>query len=102
MPVFVSQYMVMLSRDVVARKTARVTRKGRCDHLVTVLVVIENPSRQADRRIVQSVERLRAVRHLDGVPEVMRVEVGQLPIAFSSSPASPAGGGALAIAFAKM
>src|SRR5271156_1782329 len=64
--------------NVIARKAARVTEKGRCDHLVAVLVVIENPGRKRDRRIRQPVEGLRAVPHLDGVAEMLRIEVAQL------------------------
>src|SRR5260370_6201433 len=44
---------------------------------LTRFVVIEDPGRQADRRICKPVQRLRAVRHLDGVAQAMLVEKGE-------------------------
>src|ERR1700722_5252068 len=63
---------------VVARKAAGVSEKGWGDHLVTVLVVIENPGSKANGRVRQCVERLGAVRHFDGIPKMLRVEVTKL------------------------
>jgi hypothetical protein len=39
--------------------------------------VVEDPGRQTDRRICKPVQRLRAVRHLDGVAQAMLVEKGE-------------------------
>src|SRR5260370_12501938 len=44
---------------------------------LTRFVVVEDPGRQADRRICKPVKRLRAVRHLDGVAQAMLVEKGE-------------------------
>src|ERR1700682_204004 len=64
--------------NVVARKAAGVSGKGTRDELVTLRVVVEHPGREADGRIGDSVERLRALVHLDGVGDMVGKEVVQL------------------------
>ena len=48
------------------------------DQLVAADVVIEHPGREADGRIDDAVERLRAVVHLDRVAQAVLVEVVEL------------------------
>ena len=48
------------------------------DHLVAANVMVDHPGRQADRRIDDSVQRLRAVVHLEGVAQPVLVEVVEL------------------------
>src|SRR3954451_15579584 len=53
--------------DVVSRKATGLPGKSARHELVAALVVVEHPGRQADRRVRDAVERLRAVGHLAGV-----------------------------------
>src|ERR1700682_2635610 len=63
--------------DVVSRKALGLAAKDARHERLTVFVVVEYPGRQADRRICKPVQRLRAVRHLDGVAQAMLVEKGE-------------------------
>jgi hypothetical protein len=51
--------------------------------------VIEHPASQRDGRVAQTVERLRAVRHLDGVGEMMRKKIGELFVCAQLVPGEP-------------
>ena len=49
--------------------------KGTRDELVTLLVVVEHPGRQADRLVLDAVERLRAVAHLLRIGQVVACSI---------------------------
>ena len=57
--------------DVVAREALGLSVEDAGDELVAAHVVVEHPGREADGRIRDPVERLRAVRHLEGVAEAV-------------------------------
>ena len=65
-------------QDVVRRKAFGLAAEGAGDHQVTADVLIDHPRGEPNRRISYAVERLRAVRHLEGVAEPLSVEVGEL------------------------
>src|ERR1700736_3748215 len=60
--------------DVISRKALGLAGKDARHERLTGFVVVEYPGRQVDRRICKPVQRLRAVRHLDGVAQAMLVE----------------------------
>src|SRR6266849_10152576 len=64
-------------KDVVSRKALGLAGKDARHERLTGFVVVEYPGRQADRRICKPVQRLRAVRHLEGVAQAMLVEKGE-------------------------
>ena len=63
--------------DVVSGQAAGLSEEGARDELVAAHIVVEHPGRQADRRVRDAVERLRAVRHLVGIADAGREEVDQ-------------------------
>src|SRR2546428_4914786 len=60
--------------NVISRKALGLAGKDARHERLTGFVVVEDPGRQADRRICKPVQRLRAVRHLHGVAEAMLIE----------------------------
>ena len=54
-----------------------------CDQLVAARVVVEHPGRQADGRIRNPVQRLRASPHLVGRSRALRIEEVQLLVRVS-------------------
>src|SRR5215468_461134 len=75
--VFVNQYSVMLSRMSSRVRPSDWAGKNARHERLTGGVVVEYPGRQADRRICKPAQRLRPVRHLDGVSQAMLVEKGE-------------------------
>src|SRR5436190_12313252 len=55
--------------DVVSGKTFGLSVEDTRDEFVTTYVVVENPCREADGRILNRVNSLRLVLHLDGVAQ---------------------------------
>ena len=64
--------------DVVAREALGLPVEDAGDQLVAARVVVEDPGGQADGRIRDPVQRLRAVRHLLGVAQAVLVEEVEL------------------------
>src|SRR5882757_5394648 len=64
-------------KNVVSRKALGLTVKDARHERLTGLVVVEHPSRQADGRVRNSVKRLWAVRHLEGVAKAVLIEKGE-------------------------
>ena len=75
---FVTQVIVMLSRTSsrVRLSTGLPVERLR-DVLEAVGVVVEHPGGEGDRRIGEAVQRLRAVPHLERVPDALREEEAQ-------------------------
>ena len=66
--------------DVVARQALGLPVEDARDERVAARVVVEHPGGQADRRIRDRVQRLRAVRHLAGVAQAVLVEEVELVV----------------------
>jgi hypothetical protein len=60
--------------NVVAREAFRLTAEGACDECPTLRVVVNHPGGEADRGIVDPIQRLRTIRHLHRVTKTVRVE----------------------------
>src|SRR5882724_2093492 len=59
--------------DVVAREALRLSVKDACDQLVAARVVIKEISRQANRRVRDSVQCLRSQPHLEPVGDSLLI-----------------------------
>ena len=64
--------------QVVSRETFGLAVEDAGDQRVAARVVVDEPGGEANRRILECVDRLRAMRHLLGVAQVVLVEEGQL------------------------
>src|ERR1700722_693087 len=65
-------------KNVVAAQPFRLAVESAGDHLVAANVVIEYPARKTNRRIGESVERLRTKRHLVRIAQPILIEVIEL------------------------
>src|SRR6476661_4952334 len=63
--------------DIVSGKARGLSGKGARDQLQAAGVVIEEVGREADGRIRNAVERLRAQPHLVGIADALRIDEGQ-------------------------
>ena len=71
---FVNQVIVMLSRMSSRVRPSACPSKDACDQLVAARVVIKEIGRQADGRIRDSVQRLRAQPHLEAVGDALLID----------------------------
>src|SRR5258708_464129 len=70
-------------KNVVSSEALGLAVKDACDERIAGRVVVEHPGRQADRRIFNPVERLRAVAHLLSVAKAVLVEEVELIVRVS-------------------
>src|SRR5207247_4433192 len=78
--------------DVIWRQALSLPVKDACDEFVTSNVVVYHPRREADRRILKRVQRLRPVIHLLRVAEAIFKKKSSWSYACLSSAESPDGG----------